>query len=78
MGRPENGLKKHDPRTARHGGVRASGWADTTVRPCLGCHLENPSSSTVRQRPEYPLTLAPQPLDLIISDRWIDIWRQSI
>jgi hypothetical protein len=39
MGRHGNGPKKHGPRTAQHGGVRASGRPGTIVGPCLGRHL---------------------------------------
>jgi hypothetical protein len=39
MGRHGNDPKKHGPRTARYGGVRASGRPGTTVGSCLGRHL---------------------------------------
>jgi hypothetical protein len=39
VGRHGNGPKKHGPRTARHGEVRALGRPGTKVGPCLGGHL---------------------------------------
>jgi hypothetical protein len=42
MGRPENGPKKHGPRTVRHGSDRASGWPGTMPVVFIHCPYSNP------------------------------------